>query len=79
MVLKVAVTDMFAVMVTEQSRVPEHAPPHPLNTDPDCGEALSVTLVPLVYCVEQVAPQVIPAGLLTTAPVPVPAGVTVSA
>ena len=41
--------------------------------------AVSVTAVPLVKLAEQVAPQVIPAGLLVTVPAPAPALETVSA
>ena len=39
--------------------------------------AVSVTTVPDSNIAEQVAPQLTPAGVLLTTPVPVPAGVTV--
>jgi len=66
-------------MVTVQVPVPEQPPPlQPLKVEPAAGVAVSVTTVPLAKPAEQVALQLIPAGLLVTVPVPVPAGVTVS-
>jgi len=65
--VKVAVTVVAAETVTTHDPVPE------------AGAAVSVTAVPLVKLAEQVAPQVIPAGLLVTVPVPVPALETVRA
>ncbi|HTX52057.1 MAG TPA: hypothetical protein VMD08_01505 [Candidatus Baltobacteraceae bacterium] len=65
-------------MVTVQGAVPEHPPPlQPAKVDPPLGVAVKVTLVPLAKLALQVAPQLIPAGLLVTVPVPVPASVTV--
>ena len=58
--------------------VPEHAPLHPANMDPEEGEAVSVTTVPLRKPEEQVLPQSIPAGLDVTLPLPVPSLLTVS-
>jgi hypothetical protein len=45
--LKVAVTDSAALIVTTQLPVPLHAPLHPANADPEAGVAVSVTTVPL--------------------------------
>src|SRR5439155_22375007 len=45
--------------------------------EPAAGAAVSVTAVPLVKLAEQVTPQVIPAGVLVTVPMPVPALETV--
>ena len=44
--------------------------------DPDLGAALSVTAVPLANVAPQVDPQLMPAGVLVTLPVPVPAPLT---
>ena len=77
-VLKVAVTPSAALMVTEHVPVPvQPAPLHPANVDPLAAAAVSTTTCPLVKLAEHVAPQLIPAGLLVTVPVPVPALVTV--
>src|SRR5436190_5973660 len=55
---------------------------HPLqplrNTEPNCGETVSVTVVPLTYGSEQSAPQLIPPGLDVTVPLPRPLLFTVS-
>src|SRR5579864_6314695 len=77
-VLKVAVTDLAAVMVTEHVPVPVQAPLHPANVEPDAGEAVSVTAVPLLKFALHVLGQLIPVGLLVTFPLPVPARVTVN-
>src|SRR5439155_18551266 len=77
---KVAVTVVAALRVTVQAPVPEQPPPlQPVKVEPAAGVAVSVTAVPLVKLAAQVAPQVIPAGLLVTVPVPVPALETVRA
>jgi hypothetical protein len=53
--------------------VPEQPPPdQPAKVDPEAAVAVSVTLVPTLYEAWQVAPQLIPEGLLVTVPVPVP-------
>ena len=76
----VAVTFCAALMVTVQEPVPEHPPPvQPVKVDPPLGAAVSVTLVPLVKLALHVLPQLIPAGLEVTVPVPVPLLVTVKA
>jgi hypothetical protein len=78
--LNVAVTDCAALIVTEHVPVPEQPPPdHPAKLDPDAGDAVNVTTVPLLKVAEHVAPQLIPEGLEVTVPLPAPAGVTVSA
>ena len=77
-VLKVAVTDAAAVKVTVQGPVPlQPAPLQPWKTEAPTGAAVSVTVLPEVKLARQVAPQLIPAGLLVTRPVPAPAGMTV--
>ena len=77
--VNVAVTDVAAVRVTTQVPVPLQPPPdQPVKLEPVSGVAVSVTAVPWGNDVEQVAPQVMPAGELETEPVPVPALVTVS-
>jgi len=45
--LNVAVTDKFEFIVTLQLTVPEHAPDQPAKADPEFGEAVSETTVPL--------------------------------
>src|SRR5207244_11658166 len=59
---------------------PLHPPPlQPVKAEPAAGLAVRVTAVPLAKLAEQVATQVIPAGLLVTVPLPVPALLTVRA
>ncbi len=54
--------------------VPVQPPPlQPVKVEPAAGVAVSVTTVPVGNAVEQVAPQVMPAGALVTVPLPVPA------
>jgi hypothetical protein len=73
------VTAIGAFIVTLQVPVPEQPPPdQPANFEPDAADALSVTLVALVYPCEQAEPQSIPSGELVTVPEPVPAFETVS-
>ena len=74
-----AVTLWAPLMVTVQGAVPLHPPPlQPAKEDPPAAVAVRVTLVPLLKLAVQVAPQLIPAGLEVTVPVPVPLLVTVS-
>lgn len=81
MVSNVAVTAVGDVPTfTVQVPVPEHPPPlQEVNLEPAAGVAVSVTELPLLNSAEQVAPQLIPAGELLTAPDPVPASVTETA
>jgi hypothetical protein len=76
--LNVAVTALFALIVTEQPPVPTHAPLQPAKSVPlfDVGER--ETTVPLSKVAEQVGGQLMPAGLLLVVPVPLPAAPTES-
>src|SRR5947208_1536488 len=75
----VAVTVVAAVTVTTQGSEPVHPPPlQPVNTEPTAGVAVNVTAVPLRKFAEQLAPQLIPDGVLVTAPTPLPARMIVS-
>src|SRR5436190_1796263 len=76
--VKVAVTAVSAFIVTEHVPVPEQPPPlQPVNVEPVAAVAVSVTIVPLAYCAEHVAPQLMPVGELVTDPAPVPPLLTV--
>jgi hypothetical protein len=66
----VAETVMFELRVRVQVLDPLHAPPQFTNVDPGCAVAVSVTFVPAGKLLLQLAPQLIPLGLLTTAPLP---------
>src|SRR3984957_16340247 len=76
--LNVAVTDFAALIVTLQVPVPVQAPLQPANVEPAAALPVSVTTGPLLKLGLQVAPQLIPVGLLVTVPVPVPALVTLN-
>lgn len=76
--MKVAVTDALAFNVIWQVDEPLHAPDQPANTPPPLGAAVSVITVPPANVAVQVEPQLIPAGLLETVPVPEPTPCTVS-
>jgi hypothetical protein len=59
--------------------LPAHGPAvQLLKRDPAAAAAVKVTFVPNANCVLQVAPQLMPAGLLVTVPLPVPIFDTVS-
>ena len=58
--------------------VPLQAPLQPVKLEPGAATAVSVTLAPFAKSSSQVAPQTMPAGLLVTEPLPVPALTTVS-
>ena len=74
---KVATTAVFASNVTVQEPVPTHAAPlHPTNVDPGEATALKLIEVPKSNAAVHVAPQLIPAGVLDTTPLPDPAAVT---
>jgi hypothetical protein len=71
--VNVAATAFAAFMVTAHDPMPAHPPPdQPAKELLVSGVAVRVTVVPLVYVVEQVDPQLIPDGKLETVPVPVP-------
>lgn len=78
-VLKVAVTFCAVFIVTLHAPVPLHAPPQPAKLEPEAGVAVRLTIAPWLKFAAQVAPQLIPAGLLETVPAPEPALLTVSA
>ena len=67
---KVAVTERAALMLTEQAAVPLQAPLHPVKVFPAAGVAVSVTAVPELKLLLQVAPQLMPAGAEVTLPDP---------
>jgi hypothetical protein len=73
--VNVAVTLTAEFIVTMQL-VPLQAPLQPAKVQPAAGVALSVTCVPLLKFALQVAPQLIPDGVLVT--VPLPKALTVS-
>ena len=76
--MKLAVTAFAAVMVTLQVPIPEHPLPlQPANLEFADGEAAKVTTVLLPKDAKQVEPQVMPAGLLVTVPLPAPVLLTV--
>jgi len=75
---KVTVTVDAAFTITTHAPVPVQAPLQLVKFEPAAGVAVSVTAVPGVTDCEQVVPQLMPAGLLVTVPVPVPFFVTVS-
>ena len=55
----------------------EHAPPQPMNDDPDAGVAVSTIDLPAANAYAHVAPQSIPAGDDVTVPEPLPCLATV--
>jgi hypothetical protein len=77
--VNVAVTDFAASIVTTHEPVPVHAPLQPPNVEVPSGVAVSVTIVPIPNDAEHVAPQLMPAGLDVTLPLPVPDFVTLNA
>ena len=75
----VPVTDRASfIVIVHVVAVPLHAPSHPLNRAWVPGIAVSVTIVPTLKLAEQLAPQMIPAGSLVTAPAAEPREVTVN-
>src|SRR5262245_54981778 len=75
--VNVAVHVFAPVMLTTPS-AQSLSPLQPANVEPAVAVALSVTCVPLANAWLQSVPQEIPAGLLDTVPLPVPALATVS-
>ena len=59
------------------AEAPAQAPLQPVKLEPAAATAVSVTVAPFVKSFAQVAPQSMPAGLLVTEPLPVPAFATV--
>jgi hypothetical protein len=57
--------------------LPEQAPPQLTNDEPAAAAAFKATEVPASNWCEQVAPQLMPAGVEVTVPLPVPCLVTV--
>jgi hypothetical protein len=76
--LNVALTFSAAAMVRVQAAVPEHAPLHPEKTELLPAVAVSVIFVFWAKFAVHVVGQLIPAGLLVTTPLPLPAVATVS-
>lgn len=76
--LNVAVTDWLDDIVTLHAPVPVQAPDQPVKAKPASGVAVNATVDPEGKLALQVEPQLIPAGLLVTVPVPIPFLVTVS-
>jgi hypothetical protein len=74
--MKLALTVAAAFIVTTQPSVPEHAPPHPANTELESAAAVSVTAVPSEKSAAQTPPHVIPPGALETEPPPAPVRLT---
>lgn len=75
----VALTDMFADMVTVHvDAVPAQPPAHPANTEPVAGDAVSVTVVPEGKPAVHALPQLMPLGLDDTDPPPAPPFVSAS-
>jgi hypothetical protein len=68
----VAVTDWVEFIVTWQEPAPEQAPLQPANVELWPAPAVSRTDVPLPKLATQLLPQLMPAGVLFTAPVPEP-------
>jgi hypothetical protein len=76
---KLAVTVFVTFMATVQVvTVPAQPPDQALNLEPAAAVAVSLTLVFVVKSALQIAPQLIPAGVLVRVPTPVPDLVTVS-
>jgi hypothetical protein len=76
---KVALADRFALIVSVHVLVfPEQLPLQPEKREPAFGLAVNVTELPRAKAAEQLAPQLMPAGLDVTVPEPRPAFVTAS-
>jgi hypothetical protein len=76
--LNVAVAVRLLFIVTVHAPVPLQAPLHPAKKDPLLACAVSFTFVPDANEAEHVGEQLMPAGLLVTVPLLLPASVTVS-
>jgi hypothetical protein len=68
---------VVAFIVTVQlAALVQPAPDQPVNDEPPAADAVSVTAVPALNVAVQVEPQLMPAGLEVTVPVPEPLRVT---
>jgi len=76
--VKVAVTEAGLARFSVQVEVPLQAPLQPVKVKPASGVAESVIGDPVWKFAMQLVPQLIPAGLLDTVPVPEPAVATVT-
>src|SRR5258708_833223 len=76
--VKDAPTLVAAFIVTMHVPVPLHAPVQPENVEPEAAVGVSVTDMPCAKFALHIAPQLIPAGLLITEPLPVPESATMS-
>jgi hypothetical protein len=65
-----AFTDLAASIVRTQGAVPEQAPLQPTNVEPAAGAASRVTCEAPLNTAAHVAPQSMPAGVLTIVPFP---------
>jgi hypothetical protein len=74
--LKAALTSSAAFIVTLHEPIPLQAPLQPQNSDPEAGEAVSVRAAPVAKLSEHDVPQLMPAGLLITVPLALPASNT---
>ena len=74
--VNVALAVCAALMVTAHVLAPLQAPLQPVKLEPAAGVAVSVTTVSSKKLAAHVAPQLMPAGLLVIAPLPVPARLT---
>ena len=66
---------LSVISIVQVSR-PEQSPDQPANSEPEAGVAVRSTLVPRAKDAKQASPQLIPAGELTTVPVPKPLFIT---
>jgi len=76
--LNVAVAAKLLFIVTVQELVPLQAPLHPAKYPPLTAATVNLTFVPDANEALHVGEQLIPAGLLVTVPLLVPASVIVS-
>src|SRR5689334_14255964 len=76
---KAAATDtLLSSVIAQVVALPAHAPLQPSNVEPASGAAVRITTVPRLKVAVQVLPQLMPSGLESTPPVPVPLLVSVS-
>jgi hypothetical protein len=68
----------LAVSIVTAQVLPSQAPPQPANVEAEAGCMVSVTWLPAEKSAAQASPQLMPAGVLVTVPLPVPVLPTVS-